>query len=254
MIDINSLILPEDQQSTASLAASIKMARAAEKEGITKIIAAPNFHNNQAWNHSINISRTVEFMNEKLKEEGIDVELFPGQENRLHGDMVDELQKGEILSLNNSRYVFIELPDVIPSFTTDVLFYVGRLGYIPVIVHPEKNLELLRTPDKLYRMINNGALAQVNAASLIGKAGKQSERFTHQLLEANLAHFVASGEDYDKRKGFYMKEAYRQLKKEYDNAFTQQLQSNNAALIYNDPIYRDAPERISTKKKWGLFR
>ena len=49
---------------------------------------------------------------------------------------------------------------------------------IPIIVHPERNAELIERPDKLYNLVNKGALTQVTSGSLLGKFGKNQEVFT----------------------------------------------------------------------------
>ena len=48
---------------------------------------------------------------------------------------------------------------------------------IPIIVHPERNAELIERPDKLYKLVSKGALTQVTAGSLLGKFGKKSKIF-----------------------------------------------------------------------------
>ena len=45
-------------------------------------------------------------------------------------------------------------------------------GMIPIIVHPERNAELIERPDKLYNLVNKGVLTQVTAGSLRVNSGK----------------------------------------------------------------------------------
>ena len=53
---------------------------------------------------------------------------------------------------------------------------------IPIIVHPERNAELIERPDKLYNLVNKGVLTQVTAGSLLGKFGKKIKSFHYNLL------------------------------------------------------------------------
>jgi len=54
-------------------------------------------------------------------------------------DTVDRLEKGEILTLNNSRYVLIEFSfENIPKYMSELLFSMQLKGYVPIIAHPER--------------------------------------------------------------------------------------------------------------------
>src|SRR5699024_11200404 len=103
----------------------------------------------------------------------------------------------------------------VPRFA-DQLFYDMQLeGLIPVIVHPERNRELLEHPSRMYELIRNGALSQITAGSLLGQFGKQMEQYSHQLIEANLPHFIASDAHDTVNRHFNMQEAYSMVQKEY---------------------------------------
>ncbi|WP_307845655.1 CpsB/CapC family capsule biosynthesis tyrosine phosphatase [Bacillus cereus] len=63
---------------------------------------------------------------------------------------------------------------------------------MPIIVHPERNIELVENPKKLYKLVKQGALAQTIASSLIGNFGKKIKKFSLQLIEYKLTHVIAS--------------------------------------------------------------
>ena len=255
MIDIHCHILPGVDDGASSLTESLAMARAAEKEGIQKIIATPHHQNGAFMNNGADIIGVVDYLNGKIQEEQIAVQILPGQETRIYGDMLADLKNGDVLPLNEtSGYVFVELPaSHVPEYSTQLLFDMQIAGYKPIIVHPERNLELMDNPDKLYRIVKNGALTQITAASVIGKSGKKIEKFTRQLLEANLTHFIASDAHHSKKRSFHMRAAYQDIKKEHGNDLVYQLMENSEALVNGFAVQMDAPERVSTRKMWGLF-
>ena len=53
---------------------------------------------------------------------------------------------------------------------------------IPIIVHPERNAELIERPDKLYNLVNKGVLTQVTAGSLRVNSGKRLKNSHYNLL------------------------------------------------------------------------
>src|SRR5699024_4639619 len=85
------------------------------------------------------------------------------------------------------KNVFVEFPTgQIPQYAKPMLFDIQMAGYQPIIVHPERNRTFMKHPNKLYGFVRNGALAQLTAASLVGKFGKNVQKLSMQFLEAHL--------------------------------------------------------------------
>lgn len=256
MIDIHCHILPGLDDGASNLAESLTMAQYAVNEGIHTIVATPHHKNNRYTNVAEDIISNVEYFNEKLQQKNIPLTIIPGQETRIHGDMLQDLDRGEMLPYNKtSRYILMDLPnDGVPHYLTQLLFDLQIAGYQPIIAHPERNHALVEKPDILYRLVKNGALTQVSAASLAGVKGNALQKFTSQLLAANLTHFVASDAHHAKRKTFHMREAFHFIRKQHGHAMAHQLMKNSELLIAGSNILPDAPERIEIKKTWGFFK
>src|SRR5699024_4464081 len=131
-----------------------------------------------------------------------------GQEVRIYGELLADIDAGKIQTLHNTRYLLVELPfENVPLYTEKLIYDLQMKGIIPIIAHPERNAELRAKPGKMYDLVLKGALTQVTAGSLLGHFGKEAEAFSHDLIEHNLTHFVASdAHDIDKRP-FTLKEA-----------------------------------------------
>src|SRR5690625_4699713 len=110
MIDIHNHILPGIDDGSKTEKDSINLAKAAVDEGISTIIATPHHRNGIYDNERDSIIKYVELLNELLKQEGIPVDILPGQETRINGDMLKELEEGKIQPLNDTKYVFVEFP------------------------------------------------------------------------------------------------------------------------------------------------
>ncbi len=63
---------------------------------------------------------------------------------------------------------------------------------MPVLSHPERNAGFIRNPQRLFRLIEMGAMAQVTAASLLGRFGEDIQRFTVFLMEHRMVHVLAT--------------------------------------------------------------
>lgn len=256
MIDVHSHILPSVDDGAQSEADSIAMAKAAIEEGIDTIVATPHHKNLRYDNYREDIVKNVSILNELFEAHNLPLTVLPGQEVRMYGEILEDLEKGEILPINDSKYIFIEFPsDSVPQYTEQILYDIQLEGYTPVIVHPERNRELLQNPNKMYQLIRKGALSQVTAASVVGKFGKKIEQFTHQLIEANLTHLIASDAHNTTTRGFHVRDAFETVKKMYGVETYYMFLENSQLLIENMNLNRFEPSPIRKKKKkrFGLF-
>jgi protein-tyrosine phosphatase len=255
MIDIHCHILPGLDDGAQTKEEALKMALAAESEGITHILATPH-HKNRAYNNPRQVSlNAVDELNTFFQSEGLGLEVLPGQECRIFGEVLEDYQNGEILTVNDNRkYLLVEFPsNHVPRYTERLFFDLQVAGITPVIVHPERNSEIIQTPEILYNLVNGGALTQVTAASLIGKFGKKIGQFSHQLVAHGLTHLLASDAHNTTTRGFCLREAYEVLGDTYGHSLRLEFEENAAHLIDGEPLYVNQPERIKQKKFLGLF-
>ncbi len=80
----------------------------------------------------------------------------------------------------------------IPYHAEEVLFQLITRGIVPIITHPERNLEIARAPKRYFEMIQMGCLGQVTAMSLTGDFGSEARRAAEKLLSKRLIHVIAS--------------------------------------------------------------
>lgn len=254
MIDIHCHILPGIDDGAETLTDSLAMAQAAAQQGIHTIVATPHHRNGKYENMKQAISRYTDDLNAQLKDEGIPVTILPGQETRINGDMISDIEKDELAPLNGTKYLFVEFAsNHVPRYAKQMLFDIQVAGYIPVIVHPERNSAIIQHPSMLYEFVQKGALTQVTAASLAGKFGKNIQKFSHQLVEANLTHFLASDAHNTTTRGFVMDEAFQELSDQHGNDMTFMFMENAQLLLDGLNVNKDEPQPIRKKKFLGLF-
>ncbi|MBS4223356.1 tyrosine-protein phosphatase [Lederbergia citrea] len=255
MIDIHCHILPGIDDGASKFTDSLQMAKQAESEGIHTIIATPHHQNGRFNNFKADILTLTTELNDYLKTENVDVKILPGQENRIYGELIEDYEAGEIMTLANiSNYLFIELPsNHVPRYTEKLCFDLQMKGLTPVIVHPERNAELIERSDKLYKLVKNGAATQITAASFAGYFGKKIQKFTFDLVEANLTHFIASDAHNTTKRGFIMEEGLDLLEKKYGTDSLYYFMDNAELIVDGKDIDREIPEQIKKKKLFGIF-
>jgi protein-tyrosine phosphatase len=254
MIDIHCHILPGVDDGAQSLSDSLNMARMAVNQGIRKIVATPHHLNNAYENPKHSIIERVKELNEALRLEKIDLEILPGQEVRIHGEMLQGYETGEILPVNHTPYILVEFPsNHVPRYTEKLFYDLQVSGLIPVIVHPERNQEIIENPDLLYRFVKKGAFTQITAASICGDFGKKIRNFSLQLVEANQTHLIASDAHNIKNRSFKMSEAFEVIEKKYGINAVFLFKENAELLIEGKYICKEDPEHIKKKKLFKLF-
>ena len=254
MIDLHCHILAGIDDGAQTMADSIEMARAAVNEGIQTIIATPHHKNGKYENTKMEILEKTAELNQVLKTEDIPLTILPGQEPAIHGELLKGITLGEVSSLNNTKYIFIELPaGHVPRYTDKLLYDLQLEGNIPVIVHPERNQEIIERPEILYKLVKNGALSQVTASSVSGIFGKKTKSFSEQLIEANLVHFIASDAHNTNKRGFHLARAYDTIDTRYGVDMVYYFIENAELLVQNHNVYKEVPQRVKKKKFLGLF-
>lgn len=255
VIDVHSHITFGLDDGAKTIAESVMMAKAAVAEGISTIVATPHHRHPSFSNKKSLVIDNVKRINEELKEKNVPLEVLAGQEIRLFGEMSEALdQKDDLLTLNNSEYILIEFPSSnIPRYTDQLFYDLLVKGYTPVIAHPERNAEIADNPDKLYRLIKNGALSQVTAASVAGSFGKKLQKLSLQMIEYDLAHVIASDAHNTSTRSFMWKPAMEVITKKLGKETVNRLNSNAEELINSYPVTKSAPERVPHKKFLGIF-
>ncbi|RCW77379.1 tyrosine-protein phosphatase [Saliterribacillus persicus] len=255
MIDIHCHILPGIDDGAKHTEESVRMAKAAIAQGIDTIIATPHHLNGSYTNTKQDILQMVDSLNNRLQEENIPLTVLPGQETRIYGEMIADLEVGALLPLNEtSGYLFVELPsNHVPRYTKQLMFDLQMQGIKPIIVHPERNKELLENPNILFDLVRDGTLTQVTAGSVAGKFGKKIKKFSLQLIESNLTHFIATDAHNTTSRGFVMQEANSVIKDEFGSSMVYWFMENTQFLINGENVVGEAPEKIKKKKILGFF-
>lgn len=254
LIDIHSHILPGVDDGAQTVEDSVNMAKLAVEEGITKIIATPHHQNGKYFNRRNEILNRVIELNRVLQEKNIPLEVLPGQETRIYGELADDLDNGDILPLNQTNYLFIELPSGhVPRYTEKLLFDVQLKGLTPIIVHPERNSEVIENPNLLLNLVKKGTLTQVTAGSITGHFGKKIQKFSMQLIESNMTHFVSSDAHNISSRSFKVRESISDIEKEFGRQAVYYFRENAELLVKGQTIYKQEPSQIKKKKFLGIF-
>lgn len=75
------------------------------------------------------------------------------------------------------------------------------------------------------------------------------------MIQANLAHFIASNTSYSKRKKqFYMEEAYQYISKKFGSRVAFELKENSEKVVNGDSVVTDLPYKIKGMRSWLFIK
>lgn len=230
------------------------MARKAVEAGITDIFATPHHLNEKYVNFKKDIINRAVRLNESLRQNNIPLIIHLGQEVRIHRDIFTSLEKEEILTLNdNGKYLLLELPSGrVPTYTQEVIYELLLKGITPIIVHPERNKELIENHKLLFELVQEGALTQLTSSSIIGLFGKNVKSFSNKIIDHNLAHFIATDAHDIGSRGFTLQQAYETITKAYGIERTFYFKENVEQLLKDQSPVVDKPVPFK-KKILGIF-
>lgn len=255
MIDIHCHLLPGIDDGSEDLDVSLQMARDAVADGITHALMTPHHMNGHFINHAADVINLTNWFQTELDKNNIPLTVFPSQEVRINGNLLSLLDHHDILTTDEQgQYILIEFPSHdVPTFTKKMLFHLQERGLTPIIVHPERNTELMKHPELLFDMINNGAYSQVTASSYVGTFGKAVQKFSEDILDNGLAQIIASDAHHLPGRTYEMSDAFAKLKKKYGQRRSRLFDENAKALINGDPLIRFDETPIKKKKIFSAY-
>jgi protein-tyrosine phosphatase len=194
MIDIHAHILPGMDDGPSTLEESLAMARIAVEDGIRIMVATPHCLNGLHFNWRPDILSACAEFNLALEKHHIPLTLLPGSEAHLTPEIMDELENGRLMTLNDTgRYFFLELPhQFIPQSIIVLINHLKKRNITPIITHPERNLAIQHNLELLHDFISAGALSQITAHSLTVGFGRPAFKCCQRIIERKMAFFIAS--------------------------------------------------------------
>ena len=159
------------------------------------------------------------------------LKLYLGEELYYDSKMVQRLREGRALTLNGTQYVLAEFPVYVDyPYIRQAVQDLWAAGYLPVLAHIER-YEALKKMDRVEELVELGAYIQVNAESVIGKAGFRTKHYLMKLIKKDLVHFVGTDAHNISSRPPQMKACAAYLKKKAGAEKAQMLCSRNAKKI-----------------------
>lgn len=241
MYDIHCHLIPGVDDGSDSIRESMEMLELAQSGLTDGIVCTPHCNIEDCCLNSRNekINFYIEKLGRESEKQGIAVQIYPGQEVFLGGDITEHLKSGKFITLNFSEYLLVEFAwNEIPSSAFRKITALTANGYKPVIAHPERYGFVIEDKDMAAQLKALGCLLQVNKGSLKGAFGPAAADTAHRLLKGRLADFVASDAHSPYKRTPYLKDVHEMISTFYSENYANHLLKDNPyRVITNKQVY-----------------
>lgn len=238
MIDLHSHIIYGVDDGSKTIDESLEMLKKASDGGVTDIVLTPHYIKDSIYNanNKDKAKKIKELVNE-LKRNKIDINIYLGNEIYIDEEIIELLKNDEVCTINDSKYLLMELPFNHKSFILEeVLYRLKEKGLVPIIAHPERYMVYYNDFEFFENLLEKGCLFQANIGSLYGYYGSKSKKMLIKMLKYDIIHFLGSDIHHSSDK-IYEKNVEKDLLKIIkDKEKVFEILKGNALKVLNEEI------------------
>lgn len=192
-IDFHSHILPGIDDGSRDMVMTCEMIKRAYEQGVRTLIATPHSYPDGRHPKGDVVLKLAEQVQQEAAGEYPDLKILPGNEILYRESMVQELEDGQVLSVNQGRYVLVEF---YPGEHYKRIYYglkeLVENGYLPVVAHVERVNALFHEPEKIKELVRAGCYMQSNCEAYMGGFFDRRSKEMTTLLANGWIHFLGS--------------------------------------------------------------
>ena len=168
----------------------------------------------------------------ELKKNNIDTNIYLGNEIYIDDNLLELLNDNIISSLNDSKYLLIELPmSGEKDNYTDIFLDLINEGYTVVLAHPERYISFQKDFNKIYELNDIGVLFQCNIGSILGEYGRSSKKVLKRMLKEDLVFMLGTDIHHIKYDYNFIEKVKNKIRKYVSDDKLNEIIVNNAKKI-----------------------
>jgi len=213
------------------MAEALALINLAVADGVTRIVVTPHLHFGRFDNYLSVIKSSFSALQQEVDNAEIQVELAYAAEVRLDSEILSLLATKQLPvygRYDNQQFMLLEFPHShIPAGSDILVKHLLKQNITPVIAHPERNRDLLKSPTKIKPFVNLGCWFQVTASSITGDFGEECQALALSYLEQDIVQIVASDAHNLKRRPPLLSKARSKVTELFGEEKAQQLFYDN---------------------------
>lgn len=213
MTDIHSHILFDVDDGSSALEESIELLKRMHELGFNNVILTPHYIKGSEYSsENKEKKQKLEQIKKALIDNKININIYLGNEIFINNEIYDLIKLEHIHTLNNTRYILVELPfhNQIVNLE-DIIYELKIKGLIPIIAHPERYSYFQNNYKEVDRLKEEGFLFQGNYASILGYYGKESQKLLKYMLKKQYIDYL--GTDVHRTTKTYVLDNFKKIEK-----------------------------------------
>ena len=192
-VDLHCHWIPGVDDGAASFEDAVAILRGLAGLGFARVVATPHMRPGLFDNTAAQLRSVYQQMETRLAGLPELPERGLGSEHFFDEVVFERLCAGQGLPYPGGAAVLLEFYEsTFPPRVDQLLAQLRRRGLTPVVAHPERYRVLWDQPEILERLLDQGAVALLDVAALVGKYGRHPQRCAELLLERGLYHAACS--------------------------------------------------------------
>lgn len=164
--DAHCHILPGLDDGPKDDRGALAMARLLLEMGVRRVVATPHVISDVYPNSTARIVEAARATQELFRASGLALEVEAGAEYYAEQELLDRIDRRDLLASFAERYVLFESPiERRPMILEEIAFSLASAGYTPLLAHAERYEFLRGDPDAVARLREIGVRFQVNHPS-----------------------------------------------------------------------------------------
>lgn len=193
-VDVHCHCLPGLDDGPDSVEDSIALCEALVADGITTVIATPHqLGRYDRENSAAEVRQVVELLYAELKDREIPLEIFAGGDVRVDERLPELIESGHIgTAADAGQHILLELPHELFVDALPIIAKLRENGIQTILTHPERHPYLQGRDRWLRGCLEQGAVLQITAGSLLGDFGRRAFEEAWRLVLAGMVGIIAT--------------------------------------------------------------
>jgi protein-tyrosine phosphatase len=171
---------------------TLAMLRLYEETGIKKIVATPHIHSDYYKNTPLTIAAAHAQAQRLITTNNVQIELEFAAEYFANDHFLELINQNQLLAIEN-QYVLFELSmQQAPVFGREMIEQIHKLGYTPVLAHPERYRYWHSKPREWAKWRDMGVYFQLNLLSLVGQYGSTERQTAEKMIDLDFIDAVGT--------------------------------------------------------------
>lgn len=238
LCDVHTHVLPESDDGAPTMEYALQMLQNAAASDVEVLAVTP--HCNRGYGDGNYLDGNLQDRFSKLQKAADDIplKLVLGAEAFADERLLRLLDEKKIPTVNGGRYLLTEFPADAPfDYFLERLEGIRERGYIPLVAHPERYIEVCRAPKIVVDWLDMGCHLQLTGGSILGEYGKTVQKTANILLQQDLVACIASDSHGIHRRSNFLLDVCDHLNVRYSKQYAQCLMYENPIRIcYNEDI------------------